>query len=120
MEAIEKFLKFILVLSALALIASYFLKNKLPDPQAILPSLNQEPEQTSLIQSQPLIVQKDEFTYHLTPRNNYELYGLVVSYHNSSVWYDAYHVNDPYNTKDLCVFVKKKFHLVTILHRKIF
>lgn len=83
-------------------IYSYFKKDNLPQPSEILTSLYQEPIQTG-IEMEQFNIQKDEFTYQITPKYTYTLYGLIVSDYDSENPFDLSHENDPLNTKDLCV-----------------
>jgi hypothetical protein len=53
----------------------------------------------------PFEVRKRGVVYHIRPMANYELRGLVVSYHDSDSWIDFYHKlwNDHLNFRDLGV-----------------
>ncbi len=101
--SLEKFSKNLFLAGLLLLCISYFQKDKFPQVSEILPQLYKEPSQAQT-QTQPFSVKKRGFTYNITPIYNYELYGMVVSYHLSSVWWDYYHNEewkDYLNFKDI-------------------
>jgi hypothetical protein len=84
---------------------SYFLKDDLPDGDDILEDLLQPPVQAE-INMAPFEIEAGEIVYTLTPLYAYELFGMVVSYHNCGTWWDIYHHDqwkDFINVKDLCV-----------------
>lgn len=96
--------KLILLISVIFFILSLSQKNKLPDKKDILPQLYQEPAQTTA-DGERFKVSSGEANYWIEPVYEYELYGLVVSYHHSAVWWDYYHKEwgDSLNVKDICV-----------------
>lgn len=102
MSVLKKLIKIILLISVILFLASYFKKNDLPQREQILSSLYQEPSQTE-IEIKPFQIEKEGFTYNVTPKYSYELYGLVVSYYDSENWLDIFHKEDPLNTRDVCV-----------------
>jgi hypothetical protein len=84
---------------------SYLLKENLPDGEDILQETLQHPIQTP-VNMAPFQIEAGEMVYTITPLHAYELYGLVVSYHNCGTWWDIYHHGqwkDFINVKDLCV-----------------
>jgi hypothetical protein len=84
---------------------SYLLKDDLPDGDDILEDLLQHPVQTAVNEA-PFEIEAGEIVYTITPLYTYELYGMVVSYHNCGTWWDIYHHDqwkDFINVKDLCV-----------------
>ena len=83
---------------------AFFQKDKLPDKENVLEQLYQEPIQTETDKSS-FKIEKEGLIYNITPLYNYELYGLIVSYHHSKSWLDYYHEkwNDFINVKDICV-----------------
>ena len=103
MAIFKKFLATLLILSIVGFIICYFLKDRLPKPDEIIDSSYLSPKQ-SMVNPEAFIINKDEFTYHITPKYNYEINGLVVSYHYSKALDDLYHRNDPLNSKDICLF----------------
>ena len=84
---------------------SYLLKDGLPDGEDVLEEILQPPVQTE-VNMAPFHIEAGEMVYTITPLHTYELYGLVVSYHNCGTWWDIYHHGqwkDFINVKDLCV-----------------
>lgn len=84
---------------------SYLLKDSLPDGDDVLEEILQPPVQTA-VDMAPFQIEAGEMVYTITPLHTYELYGLVVSYHNCGTWWDIYHHGqwkDFINVKDLCV-----------------
>ena len=84
---------------------SYLLKDGLPDGDDVLEEVLQPPVQTK-VDMAPFQIETGEMIYTITPLYTYELYGLVVSYHNCGTWWDIYHHGqwkDFINVKDLCV-----------------
>jgi len=94
-----------LAAAALAFVVSLFLRNRLPDKSLILEPLLQDPIQTADGVPEPFDVTRKGFTYTVTPLFNYELWGMIVSYHHSASFVDISHKqwNDYINTKDVCV-----------------
>ncbi len=91
--------------SAAAFVASFFMKSRLPDPSDVLPVLSQDPVQTGTGLPGPFDVVRKGFTYTVTPVANYELWGMVVSYHHAASFVDIAHEmwKDYVNVKDVCV-----------------
>jgi len=102
MSVLKKLIKIILLIGVILLLVSYFKKNDLPQREQILSSLYQEPSQIE-IGMEPFQIEKGEFTYQITPKYSYELYGLVVACYDSENWLDVFHKEDPLNTRDICV-----------------
>jgi hypothetical protein len=95
-----------LLLASIALVVlSFFLKDRLPPQEGILDGLQSEPVQEKGELPQPFEVTRKGATYTVTPLYNYDLYGMVVSYHNSDSFVDLAHKRwkDYLNVKDLCV-----------------
>jgi hypothetical protein len=97
--------RFVLAAAAAALILSFFMKDRLPGRSGILPDLLQNPVQTKGDVPEPFDVVRKGITYTVTPLFNYELWGMVVSYHNANSFVDISHEawNDNINVKDVCV-----------------
>ncbi|MCP4347619.1 MAG: hypothetical protein GY795_19110 [Desulfobacterales bacterium] len=98
-------IKIILLIGIILSGVAYFNKDKLPDPDDILESMYQWPIQAKTDKT-PFNTTVGKITYTITPLYNYELYGMVVSYHHSESWWDMYHNtiwNDFINIKDICV-----------------
>ena len=94
-----------LPVAALAFAASFFMRNRLPDKIAILEPLLQDPVQSKDGVPEPFEVTRENVAYTVTPLFNYELWGMIVSYHDASSFIDVSHKqwNDFLNTKDICV-----------------
>jgi hypothetical protein len=97
--------RFVLPAAAIALVASFVLRYRLPDKSLILEPLLQNPVQTETGVPEPFDVTRRGVTYTVTPLYSYELWGLIVSYHHSASFIDTSHRQwqDFINTKDLCV-----------------
>jgi hypothetical protein len=97
--------KFVLAAAAVTFVASFFMKDRLPGRSAILEPLLQEPFQTGTDLPGPFDVTRKGVTYTVTPFFNYELWGMVVSYHHADSFVDISHEawNDHINVKDVCV-----------------
>lgn len=92
-------------LSLLMLIATYFLKDKLPDPGYYdLTSLSPPLQEPTSQKAFTLTVNHQH--YVIRPRYEYQLNGVVVSYNNSDGFGDIWHHKrwqDFINLRDLCV-----------------
>jgi hypothetical protein len=97
--------KFVLAAAAAAFIVSFFMKDRFPGRDAILPELLQEPVQTDTDLPAPFDVTRKGVTYTVTPMFNYELWGMIVSYHHANSFADVSHEawKDYINIKDICV-----------------
>jgi len=97
--------RFVLPAAAAALVVSFILRYRLPDPGLILEPLLQNPVQTEDGVPEPFDETRKGVTYTVTPLYAYELWGLVVSYHHSASFVDISHRQwkDFINTKDICV-----------------
>ncbi|MBU0598381.1 hypothetical protein KKF61_05350 [Patescibacteria group bacterium] len=102
MKVVKKTINILLVLSIIVFAATFFLRHSLPAVEAIMPEVYIAPQQEQ-VQENVVSIEKDGFVAVVTKKYKYNLSGLVVSQHNSNVWYDYYHKSDPFNTKDLCV-----------------
>ncbi len=94
-----------LLVSMILFIAALFMQTRLPDANKILPSLYKMPRQ-SMSQALAFDTRMGGRSYHITPLFDYELWGLVVSYYDSTGWWDFTHKflwRDFINIKDLCV-----------------
>ena len=100
----RKVIKITLLIGITLFIYSYFQKDNLPPKDEILPEFYQAPLQTETHTSS-FKIEQGGIIYDITPLFNYELYGLVVSYHHSESWLDYYHERwkDFINLKDICV-----------------
>lgn len=104
MKLFKKTIKIILLIAIIIFIYSYFQKDRLPKKEDILPELYQAPIQTETSEAS-FKAERGGIVYNITPLFDYELYGLVVSGHNSKSWLDYYHEKweDFINLKDVCV-----------------
>jgi len=103
-RTIKIILRIVLVISIILFIVAYFQHDNLPAREHIHKELHQEPIQTATDRA-PFQVERGGTFYTITPLYDYELYGLVVSCHDSQSWFDYYHKNwgDAINIKDICV-----------------
>lgn len=99
-----KIIKLIFFISITAFVISFFQIGKLPNRSEILNELKKDPLQTKT-QTQSFETEKNGIVYVVEPIYNYELNGLIVSYHHSSSLFDYYHKKweDYLNIKDICV-----------------
>jgi hypothetical protein len=102
---LRKLARVFLPVAAVVFVVSFFTRNRLPGPAAILESLKENPVQAADGVPEPFEVIRKNVTYTVTPLASYELWGLVVSYHHSASFVDISHRqwNDFLNTKDVCV-----------------
>lgn len=100
----KRILQIIFLLSFVILVTSYFLKDQLPDKSEMDERLYSEPVQIAT-DRESFEKEVDGIIYKIKPVVEYELYGLVVTYHNTNKWWDYYHKewNDFINIKDICV-----------------
>ncbi len=89
---------------AVLLAASLWLRQALPAPAELRPELRNEPVQEPT-QAAPFKTTVGGVTYTVKPVADYEIWGLVVSEHDSAAWWDWIHKasNDNLNVNDLCV-----------------
>lgn len=85
-------------------VASLLLRHALPAPPDLLPELRREPVQEPILAA-PFETRVGGVTYTVRPIADYEIWGLVVSNHDSDAWWDWIHKasNDHLNVVDLCV-----------------
>jgi hypothetical protein len=96
---------YVLPAALLLLVVSFFTRNRLPGKSLILDQLLQNPVQTKSPLPEPFEVTRKDVTYVVRPLFNYELWGMIVSYHHAASFIDVSHKvwNDFINTKDVCV-----------------
>ncbi|MDD5194205.1 MAG: hypothetical protein PHQ96_00840 [Candidatus Omnitrophica bacterium] len=106
-----------LYISVIIFVLTALLKDRLPDKREILKKLYQEPIQVEA-SVPPFTVKVKGINYSITPIYTYELYGLVVSYHHSKVFWDYEHEDwkDYINTADICVIWGK--NIETQIYKK--
>ncbi len=102
MKAIKFMLRTALIFGIILFAASYILKDDLPPKDMILKELLRKPVQSET-DAGAFEKKMGEYTYTIRPKYAYELYGLVVSYHHSSVFWDMEHKEsqDYLNNKDI-------------------
>jgi hypothetical protein len=85
-------------------IVSFFKKDSLPAAHGLRAELNEEPRQVE-VQKPLLRAEVKGVQYNIQPRYSYDLYGLVVSLHDSDSWWDYAHREwgDHVNVVDFCV-----------------
>jgi hypothetical protein len=86
------------------LVTSLWLRHALPVAAELRPELRNEPRQEST-PAAPFKTTVGGITYTITPKADYEIWGLVVSGHDSDSWWDWIHKawNDRLNVVDLCL-----------------
>ncbi|QIK36704.1 hypothetical protein GWK36_00340 [Caldichromatium japonicum] len=99
-------LLWLIVLSSLAVwLWSGWKQDQLPPPSFYDLSRLVEPRQTRTL-LEPFTIESQGVRYRLVPHFDYELDGVVVSLHDSDVFWDIYHRKDWQdfiNIRDLCV-----------------
>ena len=115
----KRIIQIIFLVSVVALAISFWQKDKLPDKDAIDEKLYQEPIQTETEATEFMVVKEGQ-KYEIKPLFNYELRGLVVSYHHSQSWWDYYHKEwgDYLNAKDICVIWGSNIETEVYQHMK--
>ena len=105
LRQIRRSAKFVLAAAAAAFVLSFFMKDRLAGRGEILPELLQDPVQTKDGLPEPFEVTRKGVTYTVEPLFNYELNGMVVSYHHADSFSDISHDawKDYVNVKDICV-----------------
>lgn len=99
----KKIVKVIQILSLTLFLIFSFVKSPFPEKNSIDEHiLNTEPNQEET-KKESFDVSIDDYTYTIHPQFSYELYGVVVTYYDSSSLFDLAHKEDPGNIKDLCV-----------------
>jgi hypothetical protein len=82
-----------------------WLRDRLPPPTAVLAASLSEPTQVAGRRA-PFGVSRGGVDYTVSPLYTYELRGMVVSRHDTSVWWNPTHRNwwkDHLNVADLCI-----------------
>ena len=104
-QRLEKSLKFISLCCILIALISYYYKDKLPAPGFYDAYYLDEPAQTATAAT-PFTTQVNEQQYLIEPQFDYELSGVVMSYHDADALRDIWHHakwKDFINLRDLCV-----------------
>lgn len=96
--------KLLFVAGLCLLLAALWKKHELPAQGLLQPALQEEPLQKAV--TMPAFERSvGQINYRIQPLYRYELWGLVVSRHDSDTWWDYLHKewNDRLNVADLCV-----------------
>ena len=102
---LEKLLKWIFISGLLISLACYFYKDILPSPAHYESYTIDEPTQSPTTEP-PFTTNVKAQQYIIEPQFDYELYGVVVSYHDADSILDIWHHDkwkDFINLRDLCV-----------------
>ena len=95
----------LLAASLAAMAGSLWNRDRLPGPEAVLDAVRAEPLQQPVVE-RAFVARAGGVDYTVRPSHRYELVGLVVSRHDTSVWWDVVHRDawkDHLNVADLCV-----------------
>ena len=104
-NSLEKFFKWLLLISLIVMTGTYFFKDKLPEPSSYDLSLLKDPKQTATSLAK-FTTEVNGEKYVIEPKYDYELSGVIVSYNNSDGFGDIWHHDrwkDFINLRDLCV-----------------
>ncbi len=97
--------KWAFVISFALMMVVYFYKDKLPDPSAYDHVVLNPPLQT-VTSREPFTLIAQNQHYEITPKFDYDLTGVVVTYNNADGFTDIWHYDvwkDFINVRDLCV-----------------
>ena len=99
--AVQRTLSVLLVVAVLLFVLSWWRRGSFPDASEIRPILLEEAAQEPT-DRQPFSFVHYGTTYEVTPRADYEMWGLVVSHNNIGSFADIYHDENSVDVKDLC------------------
>lgn len=101
---LQRLSQLMLVCGLVLLPVAFWNKDVLPAAQSLRSELLAEPRQEA-VQRPSFEKTVGKVSYTIQPLYKYELYGLVVSRHDSETWWDGIHKewNDHLNVADLCV-----------------
>jgi hypothetical protein len=101
---IDRALQVLIVLALTLWAICLWNRENLPGPESLAPQLFDAPVQTE-VRKAPFLRTAGGTEYTIKPLYEYDLYGLVVSEHDSSAFWDWIHeaANDHLNVVDLCV-----------------
>lgn len=101
---LEKLVRAVLFGSLALLAAALWFSDALPKASAVREEMLSEPEQHT-VNAAAFTTRVGGVDYSIQPRFSYDLYGVVVSRHDSAAWWDYIHKewNDNLNVVDLCV-----------------
>ena len=101
----KKLFKWMFLISFSLTLILYFYKDQLPEPSEYIPFPLNVPTQTETSRT-PFTIHANHQDYKITPKFNYDLTGVVVSYNNANGFTDIWHYDlwkDFINIRDLCV-----------------
>jgi hypothetical protein len=101
-RAIEWTLNILLLLASSLFVIAWYMQDRLPKPDEMLPELAQSPVQTPLEDTSFQFNYRNH-DYEVKTFAEYELWGVIVSHNNISGVGDIYHNSDSLDTKDICV-----------------
>ena len=102
---LERIFKWMTLCSLLIVLVSYFYKDRLPPPDYFDRFYLQDPVQTVTTET-VFTTEANQQQYIIEPKFDYELNGVVVSYHDADAMRDIWHHDkwkDFINLRDLCV-----------------
>jgi hypothetical protein len=96
--------RLLMVSGLVLLVVALWRKDVLPEPHTVRAELSEEPQQLAVTRA-AFDATVNNITYRIQPLYRYELYGVVVSRHDSDSVADLLHRqwNDSLNVVDLCV-----------------
>lgn len=105
MKMLERGFKWLFIFSLLLTLLTYFLKDRLPNPNfyntnVLTPPIQEQTEKP------PFFIRANKQTYQIFPRFEYELNGVVVSITRAGELGDIWHFKrwkDFINVRDICV-----------------
>jgi len=99
-----RLVKIIFLLALISLGLSFYFIKQPPPKNDFLSDLQQSPLQAPT-DKQEFSIEKNGITYNLKPMYDYEFYGTIVSFYNTSTWLDDFYkrAGDFINIKDICV-----------------
>lgn len=104
-KTLTRLSQLVLLTSLLLLILSNQYIAVLPEVDFYKGALLPEPVQSDTT-AEPFEIVSNDIVYTINPIQDYQLHGVVVSFHNSDSWWDIYHHGiwrDYINIKDICV-----------------
>jgi len=104
MTQMYRLVKIIFLLALISLGLSFYFIKQPPPKNDFLSDLQQSPLQAPT-DKQEFSIEKNGITYNLKPMYDYEFYGTIVSFYNTSTWLDDFYkrAGDFINIKDICV-----------------
>jgi len=104
-HGLQRLLQSVFLLSLVLTVSSCWQKDQLPAADFYDQTLLTDPLQTKT-SMEPFQTEANGIVYQIDPVFDYQLQGMVVSFHDSDTWWDIYHHKDWkdfINIKDLCV-----------------